>query len=499
MPEIIIMGEMLVEIMRDQENIELYEPGIFKGPFPSGAPAIFIDTAARLGCSTAIIGGVGKDDFGRNILDRLKSDGVDCSHVLESAERSTGAAFVTYYSDGSRKFIFHMGNTPAVEAKAPLEGEFKDVKYMHIMGCSLMASQVFAREILKTMHMMRRQGTKISFDPNIREELFTDPGAGAVIREVLENTSVFMPGAGELLMLTEASSVREAVKRCFEYEAMEVVVVKNGSKGSTVYTRDEAIETKAYPVRQLDATGAGDCFDGAFIAGLVKGKSLKEAAQMGAAAGALNAAAFGPMEGKINEENVREMIDLNSDLEIIRLPKEDWEGTVVPMRYTTEEYYDLEIEKGENGYDVKLHRQQFDTPVSHYPEEYNFPDRLYQPHWENACAWGIVGKKGGGQELLACIETCPEEWSNRLLVTELWVHEKFRRRGIGHRLMAIAKEQAVREHRRAVILETQSCNTGAIRFYEREGFEMIGFDTCCYSNNDRERKELRINMGYFCF
>ena len=77
------------------------------------------------------------------------------------------------------------------------------------------------------------------------------------------------------------------------------------------------------------------------------------------------------------------------------------------------------------------------------------------------------------------------------------VHENLRRQGIGHRLMAVAKEQAVRERRRAMILETQSCNTAAIRFYEKEGFELIGFDTCCYSNRDRERKEVRINMGYF--
>lgn len=82
------------------------------------------------------------------------------------------------------------------------------------------------------------------------------------------------------------------------------------------------------------------------------------------------------------------------------------------------------------------------------------------------------------------------------MVTELWVHEDFRRQGIGHRLMAVAKEQAAKEHRRAVILETQSCNTAAISFYEKEGFELIGFDSCCYSNNDRERKEVRIDMGY---
>ncbi len=81
---------------------------------------------------------------------------------------------------------------------------------------------------------------------------------------------------------------------------------------------------------------------------------------------------------------------------------------------------------------------------------------------------GIVEEKDGKQDLIACIETCPEEWSNRLIVTELWVHEKIRRQGIGHALMAIAKEQAVLEHRRAIILETQSCNTARLLFIRRK-------------------------------
>jgi len=72
MGEIWTMGEMLVEIMRPKAGMALFAPGEFVGPFPSGAPAIFIDTVARLNHSAGIIGGVGKDDFGKNILDRLK-------------------------------------------------------------------------------------------------------------------------------------------------------------------------------------------------------------------------------------------------------------------------------------------------------------------------------------------------------------------------------------------------------------------------------------------
>lgn len=300
-----------MEIMRVEEDVELYTPGLFRGPFPSGAPAICVDTAARLGCRTAMIGGVGKDDFGRVLLERLKQDGVDCSHVLESRERSTGVAFVTYFKDGSRKFIFHMGNTPAVEAKAPEVGEFTDVKYMHIMGCSLMSDKDFAQEILKTMRMLREKGARISFDPNIRMELFTDGSIYEVINEVMDNTGIFLPGVEELRMITGEKDIDAAVKKCFTYPRMEMVVLKNGSKGSTVYTRDHEVHMGVYQVKQLDATGAGDCFDGGFLAGLAQGKGLLEAAKMGAAAGALNAAAFGPMEGRISPETVDAMIERN--------------------------------------------------------------------------------------------------------------------------------------------------------------------------------------------
>ena len=63
----------------------------------------------------------------------------------------------------------------------------------------------------------------------------------------------------------------------------------------------------------LDATGAGDSYDAAFICGLAEGKTLKGAAQMGAAAGALNAAAFGPMEGNISRATVEKMIADNEE------------------------------------------------------------------------------------------------------------------------------------------------------------------------------------------
>lgn len=178
---------------------------------------------------------------------------------------------------------------------------------------------------------------------------------------------------------------------------------------------------------------------------------------------------------------------------IVHLPKEKWQGTVLPIGYTTNEYYAVETGRTEDGFSLSFQKTKADPPITHSPEEYDFPDKLYEPWWDGACAWGVIK----GERLIAAIETCPEVWSNRLRVTELWVDAPYRRQGIGHALMAVAKEQARLECRRAVILETQSCNSNAIGFYLHEGFTLIGCDTCAYSNRDIERREVRMELGWF--
>ncbi len=181
--------------------------------------------------------------------------------------------------------------------------------------------------------------------------------------------------------------------------------------------------------------------------------------------------------------------------DIVALPKEQWKGKVISLVTRSDSYYDLEINPlNDKGCTISIVKKPVEKEIVHTPEEYDFPDSLYQDHWEGAEAYGVVSDSG---EMLACIEVCPEEWSNRLLVTELWVSDELQGKGIGKRLMDKAKEVACLQERRAIILETQSCNTKAIGFYLHQGFELIGFDTCCYTNNDIDRKEVRFNLGYF--
>jgi tagatose kinase len=303
------MGEILVEIMRPRSGMPLDEPGEFMGPFASGAPAIFIDTVARLGHRAGIIGGVGDDDFGRFVLGRLQKDGVDCQYVKRYPNLSTAVAFVTYFDDGSRKFLYHIDGTPAAMTRFEGAEEFGQPDYFHIMGCSLMINDPFRESIVAAMEKCVQMGAKVSFDPNIRVELLRGRPLEEVVRPVMDGCSVLLPGTGELAWMSGAEEPAEGASRLFDRYPLELIVLKRGKDGCTVFTREQnPIDVAAYPVEQVDPTGAGDCFDAGFLCALLDGCSLDECARTAAAAGALNTAAFGPMEGRISPETIRRMV-----------------------------------------------------------------------------------------------------------------------------------------------------------------------------------------------
>lgn len=302
------MGEMLVEIMRPQTGLPLNELGEFRGPFPSGAPAIFIDTVARLGHTAGIIGGVADDDFGRCLLDRLAGDGVDLRFVRKVADSTTATAFVTYLEDGSRKFIFHINGTPAGMGIFPDEAKSEKPAIFHVMGCSLMVNDSFRTEIFKAVEFFFDHGARISFDPNIRFELLAGRNLIGVVGPVLERTSILLPGETELRQLSGELQLEDSVRWLFRSYTLEMIVLKRGKAGARIYTDSEVIEILPYRVQEVDPTGAGDCFDAGFLCGLLEKRSLLECGEFAAAAGALNAAAFGPMEGKISKASVQKLI-----------------------------------------------------------------------------------------------------------------------------------------------------------------------------------------------
>ena len=174
---------------------------------------------------------------------------------------------------------------------------------------------------------------------------------------------------------------------------------------------------------------------------------------------------------------------------IVPLEREQWQGYVLPFHYFSDSYHDVEIVRTGDNFNVSFVKKSFESPFEYKPDKDY--DKLFQPHWDDIKAWGIV--ENG--RLIAAVETAVEQWSNRLRVTELWIDDAYRRQGIGTALMDIACGRARDEKRRAVMLETQSHNANAVAFYLAYGFTLIGFNACEYQNNDLRRKEVRMDMG----
>ena len=172
-------------------------------------------------------------------------------------------------------------------------------------------------------------------------------------------------------------------------------------------------------------------------------------------------------------------------MHISELPREQFEGYEVVFSYESKAYYDFKMRSTQNVFAMELVRM----PCAPVLKE--FADTLFAPHWDDPHAFALFD----GREMRAILEVTPENWNNRLRVTNLCVQDGFRRRGYGSLLMTKAKEIARVQHRRALILETQSCNSAAISFYLSQGLSLMGFNLCEYSNQDVERHEFRMEMG----
>lgn len=308
--KVITIGEMLVEVMRKDVDSPLDQPGEFVGPFPSGAPAIFIDAVAKLGTSSGIIGGIGDDEFGDCLRGRLEKDGVDLTGVKVDEKLSTGVAFVSYFSDGSRKFLYHMGNSAAgVVSREDISTNYvKDADLLHINGSSLAMGERMRRACYEGVRIAEEEGLDISFDPNLRTELLGVEKTREICNPILDSCDLIIPGADELKGITGASTESESVVAALDRGA-KLVAVKDGENGCRVYDGDGTFEAESFEVEEVDPTGAGDAFSAAVAVGWLEGMGVQKLSRFANAVGGLAVTVKGPMEGLADRDRVERMIE----------------------------------------------------------------------------------------------------------------------------------------------------------------------------------------------
>ena len=303
------VGEILVEFVSHARNCALETISDYSGPYPSGAPAIFLDQAARMGARTELVGGVGNDGFGRAVLQRLKGDGVGIWGVQVSDTYATGVAFVSYYSSGERDFIFHLAGTAADAFAVPATLFDPANTILHVSASSLGIPSM-RHKILGAVRQVSDAGGWVTCDPNVRPELMRDKGAKGAMFEVIKRCYCLLPSTSDLDFLFPDMTEDAAIDQLLESGAV-VVAVKRGAKGASIVDREERHDFAGHRVQETDPTGAGDCFGGTFVSLLSQGTSLFEAGQHANAAGAIAVTRRGPMEGNSSPSEIADFLSSN--------------------------------------------------------------------------------------------------------------------------------------------------------------------------------------------
>ncbi len=294
----ICVGEILVEIVATTIGDGFRTAQPLTGPYPSGAPAIFIDQCGRFGGSAAMVGAVGRDDFGAVNLDRLKRDGVNVSGVTVDPDFPTGSAFVRYRADGSRDFVYNIATSAAARfgLSDAVRALIDRAGHLHVMGTAL--SMPAARTVIEyAAPRIKARGGSLSVDPNLRKELARDAETEVLFKRLIALSDLLLPSGEELERAAGTTGQDAAITRLFEMGVKEIAL-KQGAAGATVFAPGAApVHHPGFQVTERDPTGAGDCFGGAYVACRRLGMGVADALRYGNAAGARNVTMLGPMEG----------------------------------------------------------------------------------------------------------------------------------------------------------------------------------------------------------
>ncbi|WP_428390610.1 tagatose kinase [Lichenicoccus sp.] len=291
------LGEIVVEIIAETPGVGFRAPQALVGPFPSGAPAIFIDQVARLGQPAGIIGCVGDDDFGRLNIDRLRADGVDVSAIEIVADHPTGSAFVRYREDGTRDFVFNIRHSAAGRTRITEAGRIvlAASRHLHVMGSSLFSPALIAAA-QQAVAQVKAAGGSISFDPNLRREMLSSPDMLDAMASLLRACDLFLPSGAELTVMTEAKDETAAIREILGL-GVGAVVVKRGAGGASYHDPAQTLHMAAFDAEEIDPTGAGDCFGATFVTCRLQGRGIADSLRFANASGARAVSVRGPMQG----------------------------------------------------------------------------------------------------------------------------------------------------------------------------------------------------------
>jgi 2-dehydro-3-deoxygluconokinase len=285
--DIVSLGEPMVEFNETA-------PGIYRQGF-GGDTSNFAVAAARQGARVAYCTRLGNDRFGRLLRDLWCAEDIDISGVEIDAAAHTAVYFVTHDAHGHQFDYVRAGSAASRLSVDNLPIDvLREAKFFHVSGVSQAISESACDAVAAAISIARAAGACITYDPNLRLRLWPLGRARAVIEATLPLIDIFLPSLDEALVLAGVESRDGVFAWCARHGAKNIVL-KCGAEGAWVWQEGDAApcHIAAFPVQPVDATGAGDCFDGSLVARLAVGDTLQDAVRYANVAAAISTTGYG--------------------------------------------------------------------------------------------------------------------------------------------------------------------------------------------------------------
>lgn len=301
---ILAIGEPLMELSESTEG--RYIAGF------GGDTSNFIIAASRQGALTSYQTAVGDDTFGSKFLKLWDQEKVNTSLVKVDSEHHTGLYFISYGEQG-HEFTYHRAGSAAsyLSEKDIKEETFKDIQYLHVSGITQAISNSACDAVFKAVQYAQENGVIVTYDPNLRLKLWSLERARAIIHGTLPYVDIFLPSLDDVTSLSGLDNPDDIVDFYLDM-GVKMVVLKVGKEGAIVATQQKRIHVSGFSVEAIDATGAGDTFDGAFVSRLSEGAEAEDAAKYANAAAALSTRGIGAVNPIPTKQEVEQFLSQQS-------------------------------------------------------------------------------------------------------------------------------------------------------------------------------------------
>lgn len=263
--KILCIGEALIDMICTNKGMSLSEGSDFLKK-TGGAPTNVAAAIAALGGEVDLAAKVGKDPFGKQLIQTMESFGVGTNAMLEDPHHFTTFAFVSLMHDGERDFVFNRGADGQLSIEDIDAINLNNVGIIHFGSATGFLPGPLQAAYLHLLQKAVHHKIYISFDPNYRHLLFPNNTDSFVSQSwhFLRNCNFFKVSDEEAMLLTNTSSLEDATAVLLK-ETTGVFTITLGKDGTLLGLKGNQYIIESIPVKPVDTTGAGDAFVGAVL------------------------------------------------------------------------------------------------------------------------------------------------------------------------------------------------------------------------------------------